>query len=70
MWPSFPASGPLRQPGARATPLAAQIPGAHDAQGRVNEDPYLRTGPQWIYPPATNRQAVFAIANPDYVIVP
>jgi len=24
----------------------------------------------WIYPPATNREAVFAIANPDFVIVP
>lgn len=25
---------------------------------------------QWIYPPAPDRAAVFAIANPDYVIVP
>lgn len=25
---------------------------------------------QWIYPPAADRDAVFAIANPDYVIVP
>jgi NADH dehydrogenase len=25
---------------------------------------------KWIYPPAANRKAVFAIANPDYVIVP
>jgi NADH:ubiquinone reductase (H+-translocating) len=25
---------------------------------------------KWIYPPAADRQAVFAIANPDYVIVP
>ena len=25
---------------------------------------------KWIYPPAPDRQAVFAIANPDYVIVP
>ncbi|MDY7371835.1 FAD-dependent oxidoreductase [Acinetobacter oleivorans] len=24
----------------------------------------------WIYPPAANREAVFAIANPDFVIVP
>jgi len=24
----------------------------------------------WIYPPAPNREAVFAVANPDYVIVP
>lgn len=150
--------------GARANPLAAQIPGEHDAQGRVHVDPYLRAGKaadvfvtgdvahaatddqgnvalmscqhalslgrvaghnaaaellglplhaysqpkyvtcldlgawgalytegwdrqisltrqdaknlkrdittQWIYPPAADRQAVFAIANPDYVIVP
>lgn len=150
--------------GARANPLAAQIPGEHDAQGRVHVDPYLRasqaadvfvTGDvahaatddqgnvalmscqhalslgrvaghnaaaellglplhaysqpkyvtcldlgawgalytegwdrqirltrqdaknlkrdittRWIYPPAPDRQAVFAIANPDYVIVP
>lgn len=25
---------------------------------------------KWIYPPAADRKAVFAIANPDYVIVP
>ena len=25
---------------------------------------------KWIYPPAADRQAVFTIANPDYVIVP
>lgn len=25
---------------------------------------------QWIYPPAADRQALFAVANPDYVIVP
>lgn len=25
---------------------------------------------QWIYPPAPDRNAVFAVANPDYVIVP
>ncbi len=25
---------------------------------------------QWIYPPAADRDAVFAIANPDYIIVP
>jgi NADH dehydrogenase len=25
---------------------------------------------QWIYPPAADRKAVFAIANPDFVIVP
>jgi NADH:ubiquinone reductase (H+-translocating) len=25
---------------------------------------------KWIYPPAPDREAVFAIANPDYVIVP
>ena len=25
---------------------------------------------QWIYPPLADREAVFAIANPDYVIVP
>ncbi len=25
---------------------------------------------QWIYPPAADRQALFAIANPDFVIVP
>ena len=25
---------------------------------------------QWIYPPAPDRDAVFAVANPDYVIVP
>ncbi len=24
----------------------------------------------WIYPPAANREAAFAVANPDYVIVP
>jgi len=24
----------------------------------------------WIYPPAADRDAVFAVANPDYVIVP
>lgn len=25
---------------------------------------------KWIYPPAADREAVFAVANPDYVIVP
>jgi len=25
---------------------------------------------QWIYPPVADREAIFAIANPDYVIVP
>lgn len=25
---------------------------------------------KWIYPPQPDRDAVFAIANPDYVIVP
>jgi NADH dehydrogenase len=25
---------------------------------------------KWIYPPAADQKAVFAIANPDYVIVP
>ncbi|HIJ62850.1 MAG TPA: NAD(P)/FAD-dependent oxidoreductase, partial [Rhodospirillaceae bacterium] len=25
---------------------------------------------KWIYPPAPDREAVFAIANPDFVIVP
>jgi NADH dehydrogenase len=25
---------------------------------------------KWIYPPAANREAAFATANPDYVIVP
>ena len=25
---------------------------------------------KWIYPPEPDRDAVFAIANPDYVIVP
>lgn len=30
--------------GARANPLAAQIPGEHDAHGRVHADPYLRAG--------------------------
>lgn len=25
---------------------------------------------KWIYPPAANREAIFAVANPDYVIVP
>lgn len=24
----------------------------------------------WTYPPAPDRDAVFAVANPDYVIVP
>ena len=24
----------------------------------------------WIYPPAADREAVFAIANPDFVVVP
>ncbi len=24
----------------------------------------------WIYPPVADREAVFAIANPDFVIVP
>jgi NADH dehydrogenase len=24
----------------------------------------------WIYPPAADRKAAFAVANPDYVIVP
>jgi NADH dehydrogenase len=24
----------------------------------------------WIYPPAPDREAIFAVANPDYVIVP
>lgn len=150
--------------GARANPLAAQIPGEHDRYGRIHVDPYLRakqalnvfatgdvahaatdglgnvavmscqhalslgrvaghnaaaelvglplhaysqpkyvtcldlgswgalytegwdrqvrlTGKEgkdlkreintkWIYPPAADQKAVFAIANPDYVIVP
>ena len=25
---------------------------------------------QWIYPPAADREALFAVANPDFVIVP
>ena len=25
---------------------------------------------QWIYPPKADREAAFAVANPDYVIVP
>jgi NADH dehydrogenase len=25
---------------------------------------------RWIYPPAPDRDAVFAVANPDFVIVP
>lgn len=150
--------------GARANPLAAQVPGDRDQYGRIHADPYLRAGQaanifvagdvahvatddqgnvaimscqhalslgrvaghnaaaelvglplhaysqpkyvtcldlgtwgalytegwdrqiclirqeaknlkrdittKWIYPPAADRKAVFAIANPDYVIVP
>jgi NADH:ubiquinone reductase (H+-translocating) len=150
--------------GARANPLAAQVPGSRDQYGRIHADPYLRAGQaadifvtgdvahaatddqgnvavmscqhalslgrvaghnaaaelvglplhayrqpkyvtcldlgawgalytegwdrqiclirqeaknlkrdittKWIYPPAADRKAVFAIANPDYVIVP
>lgn len=32
--------------GARANPLAAQVPGARDQYGRIHADPYLRAGRQ------------------------
>lgn len=25
---------------------------------------------EWIYPPAADREATFAVANPDFIIVP
>lgn len=38
----------------------------HDAAKALKKD--ITT--KWIYPPAADRAAIFAVANPDYVIVP
>jgi NADH:ubiquinone reductase (H+-translocating) len=43
--------------GARANPLAAQIPGEHDRYGRIHVDPYLRAGQ------ATNVFAAWDVAH-------
>jgi len=38
--------------------------------GKEGKDLKREINTKWIYPPAADRQAVFAVANPDYVIVP
>lgn len=38
--------------------------------GKEGKDLKREINTKWIYPPAADRKAVFAIANPDYVIVP
>lgn len=38
--------------------------------GKEGKDLKREINTKWIYPPAADREIVFAIANPDYVIVP